>query len=177
MDGAIAWLRGQRAAMEERLGALVEASSHTLDKAGVDAAGVVVGFDGRSWPLAVIHGGSQNWINTGGNVTGSNYRFDFNAHEVGHNLTQDFGFNHAFGPAGPYENRFCVMSAMWYANDNSVEFDRWTPGSTRLPEEMTKGPGLAGCTRAGCGWARALRRTQRRPAPRARRSSRPACRT
>lgn len=41
MDGAIAWLRGQRAAMEERLGALVEASSHTLDKAGVDAAGRV----------------------------------------------------------------------------------------------------------------------------------------
>lgn len=125
--------------------------------AGVDAAGVDVGFDGRTWPVAVIHGGSQNWINTGGNVTGSNYRFDFNAHEVGHNLTQDFGFNHAFGPAGPYENRFCVMSAMWYANDNSVEFDRWTPGSTRLPEEMTKGPGLAGCSRAGCGWARALR--------------------
>lgn len=41
MDGAIAWLRGQRAEMEARLGALVDVSSHTLDKAGADEAGRV----------------------------------------------------------------------------------------------------------------------------------------
>lgn len=39
MDGAIAWLRGQRASMEAALGALVEASSHTRDKVGCDRAG------------------------------------------------------------------------------------------------------------------------------------------
>lgn len=126
--------------------------------AGVDAGALLpLTVDGRAFRVALIHGGSQNWINTGGNVTGSNYRFDFNAHEVGHNLTGQFGFNHAFGPGGPYFNRFCVMSAMWYAGDNSVEFDRWTPSTARRPEETTKGPGLAGCTRAGCGWARVLR--------------------
>jgi len=42
IDGAIAWLRGQRAAMTDSLAGLVVASSHTLDKAGVDAAGRVL---------------------------------------------------------------------------------------------------------------------------------------
>lgn len=42
IDDAVAWLRGQRAAMEALLRALVEQSSHTHDRDGVDAAGAVL---------------------------------------------------------------------------------------------------------------------------------------
>jgi glutamate carboxypeptidase len=42
MDEALTWLRGQRPEMERWLRALVEASSHTADKRGVDAASAVL---------------------------------------------------------------------------------------------------------------------------------------
>ncbi len=42
MDEALTWLRAQRSEMERLLRALVEAPSHTADKAGVDAAGRVL---------------------------------------------------------------------------------------------------------------------------------------
>ncbi len=42
IDDAVAWLRGQRSAMETLLRALVEESSYTLDRRGVDAAGAVL---------------------------------------------------------------------------------------------------------------------------------------
>lgn len=41
-DDAVAWVRGQRAAMEALLRALVEESSYTADRAGVDGAGAVL---------------------------------------------------------------------------------------------------------------------------------------
>lgn len=42
IDDAVTWLRGQRTAMEALLRALVEQSSHTHDRGGVDAAGAVL---------------------------------------------------------------------------------------------------------------------------------------
>src|SRR5262249_54778495 len=53
---------------------------------------------------------------------------------------------------------YCIMSAMTYGYLGSgVTYDPWSPASNRPPEEHTKGPGLSGATRAGCGWARARR--------------------
>jgi glutamate carboxypeptidase len=42
IDDAVTWLQGQRSAMEALLRALVEESSYTLDRRGVDAAGAVL---------------------------------------------------------------------------------------------------------------------------------------
>ncbi len=126
--------------------------------AGVDAGaiGAPLKISGADRSVVLLHGDSRNWIlRSNANVLGSNYRFDFNAHEVGHLLGDAFSFNHAFGPAGPYDNPYCIMSAMSYgALGWAATYDHWTQGSDRLAEEHTKGPGLSGATRAACGWAR-----------------------
>lgn len=134
---------------------------------GVDAGGVgglikVAGID-RS--VIVLHGDSSNWISSKPNsvdavdrVLGSNFRFDFNAHELGHMIGDAFSFNHAFGPSGPYDHPYCVMAAMNYGGRWRDDlYDMWQPNSNRPPEEHTKGVGLSGATRAACGWARRLR--------------------
>ncbi len=128
---------------------------------GAGSLGAPLKVGGADRSVIVLHGDSRNWIQTSnGNVLGSNYRFDFNAHEVGHLLGDAYAFNHAFGPAGPYDNPYCIMSAMSYGDQGlGATYDRWTPGSTRLAEEHTKGPGLSGATRAACGWARVRRLT------------------
>jgi len=133
----------------------------TLGSKGVDAGAIrnpvnVAGVDRR---VAVLHGDSANWIeSSAGNVLGSNYRFDFNAHEVGH-LVGDFNlFDHAFGPSGVYDHPYCIMAAMSYDGIPAI-FDVWQAGSSRPPELQTKGPGLDGATRAACGWARIRRFT------------------
>lgn len=125
---------------------------------GVDAGGVgglikVAGID-RS--VIVLHGDSSNWISSGHDVLGSNFRFDFNAHEVGHIIGHVFSFNHAFGPNGPYDHPYCVMAAMTYGGRAAL-YDIWQSDPKRPPEEHTKGVGLSGATRAACGWARRLR--------------------
>lgn len=129
--------------------------------AGVGAGGVgaPIKVDGVDRSVIILHGDSRNWIlRTNGNVLGSNYRFDFNAHEAGHFIGDEYLFNHAFGPAGPYDNPYCIMSAMSYgALQQAATYDRWTKNSPRLAEEHTKGPGLSGATRAACGWARVWR--------------------
>jgi len=133
----------------------------TLGSKGVDAGAVsqpinVAGVDRR---VAVLHGDSANWIaSSSGNVLGSNYRFDFNSHEVGHLVGYFNSFSHAFGPNGAYDHPYCIMAAMTYGGLPAI-FDAWNAGSSRPPEEQTKGPGLDGATRAACGWARVRRLT------------------
>lgn len=134
---------------------------------GVTAGGLgdlmkVAGID-RS--VLVLHGDSSNWISTKPNsvdavnhVLNSNFRFDFNAHELGHMIGHTFSFNHAFGPNGPYDHPYCVMAAMTYGGRLRTDlYDMWQSSSKRPPEEHTKGVGLSGATRAACGWARRLR--------------------
>ena len=115
-----------------------------------------ISVDGIDRHVAVLHGDSADWIATGHDVWNSNYRFDFNSHEVGHLVGDLFSFDHAFGPGGPYDHPYCIMAAMTYGNEN-VTYDPWFAGSNRRPEEHTKGPGLSGATRAACGWARVRR--------------------
>jgi M6 family metalloprotease-like protein len=126
---------------------------------GVDAGeSASLKINGRNRSVLILHGDSQNYIQSNiGDVLDSNYRFDFNAHEVGHLLGGAYSFNHAFGPRGPYDNPYCIMSAKWYGERGDVIYDEWTAGSNRLSEEHTKGPGLSGATRAACGWARMRR--------------------
>lgn len=126
---------------------------------GAGAIGAPLKISDVDRSVILLHGDSRNWIlRSNENVLGSNYRFDFNAHEVGHLLGDAFSFNHAFGPAGPYDNPYCIMSAMSYgALGVAATYDRWTNGAARLAEEHTKGPGLSGATRAACGWARVRR--------------------
>jgi hypothetical protein len=133
----------------------------TLGSSGVDAGATpsavnVAGVDRR---VAVLHGDSANWISSSnGNVLGSNYRFDFNSHEVGHLVGYLSSFSHAFGPNGVYDHPYCIMAAMSYGGAPAI-FDVWQPGSNRPAEQQTKGPGLSGATRAACGWARLRRVT------------------
>jgi len=128
---------------------------------GVDAGAVgdLIPVNGINRKVAVLHADAANWIAaSGGNVFGSNFRFDFNAHEIGHLVGNIFSFSHAFGPNGPYDHPYCIMAAKTYGSlGSSVLYDLWTPTSSRTPEEHTKGPGLAGATRAACGWARMRR--------------------
>jgi hypothetical protein len=126
---------------------------------GVDAGALTepLKINGKNRTALTLHGDSQNYVlRKDGEILGSNYRFDFNAHEVGHLLGDAYSFNHAFGPRGTYDNPYCIMSAKWYA-ERDVVYDEWTAGSNRPPEEHTKGPGLSGATRAGCAWARVRR--------------------
>jgi hypothetical protein len=125
---------------------------------GVDAGalGQQITIDGVNRWVAVLHADSANYVAfTGGRV--DNFRFDFNCHEVGHLVGRQYSFGHAYGPNGPYDSPYCIMAAKTYGYLRNVTYDPWTPGSTRPPEEHTKGPGLAGSTRAGCGWARTRR--------------------
>lgn len=134
---------------------------------GVTAGGLVdaIKVAGIDRSILVLHGDSSNWISTKPNgvdavdrVLTSNFRFDFNAHEVGHIIGDAFSFNHAFGPNGPYDHPYCVMAAMTYGWRRGTDlYDRWESSSKRPPEEHTKGVGLSGATRAACGWARRLR--------------------
>lgn len=125
---------------------------------GVDAGALPrpLPVDGGNRWVAVLHADSANYVAfTGGGV--GNFRFDFNCHEVGHLVGRIFSFGHAYGPKGAYDSPYCIMAAMTYGYLRASTYDPWTPGSSRPPEEHTKGPGLAGATRAGCGWARARR--------------------
>jgi hypothetical protein len=123
------------------------------------ALGAPITVDGIDRYVAILHGDSANWIaSSGGNVLGSNYRFDFNAHEVGHLVGDLFSFAHAFGPGGVYDHPYCIMAAETYGGLGlAATYDDWFAGSNRPPEEHTKGPGLSGTTRAACGWARVRR--------------------
>jgi hypothetical protein len=116
-------------------------------------------IDGIDRHVAILHGDSADWMATGGKQYGvANYRFDFNAHEVGHLVGDLFSFNHAFGPSGAYDHPYCIMAAKSYGElGQNATYDPWFAGSTRPPEEHTKGPGLSGTTRAACGWARVHR--------------------
>jgi hypothetical protein len=133
----------------------------TLGATGVDAGalGRPVNVAGVDRQVALLHGDSANWIaSSGGNVFGSNFRHDFNCHEVGHLVGRFFSFSHAFGPNGVYDHPYCIMAAKTYGGVPAV-YDVWQAGSSRPPEDQTKGPGLAGATRAACGWARRRRLT------------------
>ncbi|HEY7285300.1 MAG TPA: hypothetical protein VH497_07650 [Vicinamibacterales bacterium] len=133
----------------------------TLGAAGVDAGalGRPVNVAGVNREVALLHGDSANWIaSSGGNVWGSNFRHDFNCHEVGHLVGRFFSFSHAFGPNGVYDHPYCIMAAKTYGGLAPV-YDVWQAGSNRPPEDETKGPGLDGATRAACGWARVRRLT------------------
>ena len=133
----------------------------TLGAKGVDAGALPlpVNVAGVDRQVAVLHGDSANWIaSSGGNVQGSNFRFDFNCHEVGHLVGRFFSFSHAFGPNGVYDHPYCIMAAKTYGGLPAI-YDVWQAGSTRPPEDETKGPGLSGATRAACGWARVRRIT------------------
>ena len=58
------------------------------------ALGAPIKVDGIDRHVAILHSDSANWIaSSGGNVLGSNYRFDFNAHEVGHLVGDLFSFD------------------------------------------------------------------------------------
>jgi hypothetical protein len=119
------------------------------------ALGSPLFVDGANRWVAVLLADSTNYVAATGSV--ADFRFDFNCHEVGHLVGGVFSFGHAYGPKGPYDNPYCIMSAMSYRYlGQGVTYDRWTPGSANPPEELTRGPGLSGSTRAGCGWARAL---------------------
>ena len=91
-------------------------------------------------------------------MLGSDYRFDFNCHEVGHLVGYLNSFDHAFGPNGVYDHPYCIMAAMAYGGTSPI-FDAWKAGATSPPEQDTKGPGLDGATRVACGWARVRRLT------------------
>lgn len=119
------------------------------------AVGPLIPVNGVNRKVAVLHADSANWIaSSNANVVGSNFRFDFNAHEIGHLVGTIFGFGHAFGPNGTYDDPFCIMAAKTYGTlGNAVLYDVWTAASAGTPEEHTKGPGLAGATRSACGWA------------------------
>lgn len=116
-----------------------------------------ISIDGINRWAAVLLADSANYVAfTGGRL--DDFRFDFNCHEVGHLTGRQYSFGHAFGPNGTYDNPYCIMSAMSYGYLlSSATYDPWTPASNRPPEEHTKGPGLSGSTRAGCGWARTRR--------------------
>jgi hypothetical protein len=133
----------------------------TLGSKGVNAGAILnpVNVAGMNRWVAVLHGDSANWIeSSSGNVLGSDYRFDFNSHEVGHVVGDLNSFDHAFGPNGVYDHPYCIMAAMTYGGVSAI-FDVWQQGSSRPPEVQTKGPGLDGATRAACGWARIRRFT------------------
>lgn len=128
---------------------------------GVDAGALrePLKIDGKNRSVLTLHGDSQNFIfRTNVEILDSNFRFDFNAHEVGHLLGDAYSFKHAFGPRGTYDNPYCIMSAKTYgALGRDVVYDEWAAESIRPPEEHTKGPGLSGATRSACGWARMRR--------------------
>jgi hypothetical protein len=120
------------------------------------ALGQPITIDGINRWVAVLLADSANYVAFSNGVV-DDFRFDFNCHEVGHLVGRKYSFGHAYGPNGAYDSPYCIMAAMTYGYLKRVTYDPWTAGSDRPPEEHTKGPGLAGSTRAGCGWARTRR--------------------